>query len=77
MRIYGESIAGFCSVMPMKKPDAESPAIDETSRADALRWGGARAYVRRRSRDTTASKPSLLDQLNTKKIERSRYTTDE
>jgi len=78
MRVYGQSIAGYCSVVPMTSNSASMPAIDETDRRDGSRWGGVLGYWLDEGVAPTATKPKFASiGLNTKKIEVLAHTTDE
>lgn len=78
MRIYGESIAGMCSVTPMKSAKITMPAIAEDDRRDGSRWGGVVGYWLDEGVAPTATKPKFASiQLNTKKIEVLGYCSDE
>ena len=39
-----ETVAPWCTRLRLENPEAQLPAVDEQSRIDGSRWGGATAY---------------------------------
>jgi len=82
LRSYQESaVLRRCTewqVSDTNRAGLKFPAVDETSRADGSRWGGARSYWANEADAVTASKPKFTNvELNPKKVLILSYLTNE
>lgn len=59
MRTYENDLLARCTSFPMTSNLLTIPAVNETSRADGSRWGGARAFWEGESQQMTETKPGF------------------